>query len=249
MPRNMAMKMLVFAIGALAVGIAMQPAQADQTKSGAKAVLELFTSQGCSSCPPADALLKSLVDRPDVIAISYHVDYWDYIGWADTFGAKANTERQRDYAAAWNSNRIYTPQLVVNGLKDVVGSRQSDVQTAIHQASLALPVSLTPDSHNMLEVGIDPNAALPEASVWLITYVQDASVKMDRGENSGKTIDYAHVVTGRQVLGMWEPNSGAHLKLPLDQVLSKGNDGAVILVQEDKHGLPGRILGAASYQR
>lgn len=233
------------AAGCLAAG----PSQAGTTKTGAKAVLELFTSQGCSSCPPADALLKSLAGRPDIVALAYHVDYWDYIGWTDTFGAKSNTQRQRDYANAWNSNRIYTPELVVNGSEGLVGSREGEVQAAIGKAALAVPVMLKPDDHGMLAVDIAPDPGLKEASVWLITYVRDATVTVGRGENSGKTIDYTHVVTGRQVIGMWDPMSGAHLKLPLDQVLTKSSDGAAILLQEDKQGLPGRILGAATYEQ
>ncbi|HEV7719191.1 MAG TPA: DUF1223 domain-containing protein [Arsenicitalea sp.] len=223
-------------------------AQAGETKSGPKAVLELFTSEGCSSCPPADALLKTLGTRPDVIALAYHVDYWDYIGWTDTFGSQTYSDRQRAYSTAWGGNHIYTPQMVVNGSKGVVGSRENDVRAALGTAQLPLPVALVA-SDNMLEVNIDGRAGLPEATVWLVTYIEKAQVAVERGENSGKKIDYSNVVTGQQVLGMWEPASGAHLKLPLDQVLSGTSNGAVILVQQHKNGLPGPILGAASYQR
>jgi hypothetical protein len=244
----MAMKTLLL-IAALGAGaLAATPALAGG-KSDPRAVLELFTSQGCSSCPPADALLKTLAQRPDIVTLAYHVDYWDYIGWTDTFGAKSNSDHQRDYAAAWNSNRIFTPELVVNGMDGLVGSRQPQVDDAIAKAGLVLPVGLARDDHDMLSVDIAGNPGLKEASVWLITYLRDASVKMDRGENSGKTVDYTHVVTGRQVIGMWDPNAGAHLKLPLDEVLRKGSNGAAILVQEDKQGLPGRVLGAATYER
>ena len=132
-----------------------------EVKANPKAVLELFTSQGCSSCPPADALLRTMQGRADVIALAYHVDYWDYIGWADTFGAKANTDRQRQYASAWNTSNIYTPELVINGMKDVVGSRKSEVDGAIGAASLSIPVTLTTDS-DMLEVSIDGKAFVDE---------------------------------------------------------------------------------------
>jgi hypothetical protein len=118
-------------IAALLIASAAAPALGAEVKTNPKAVLELFTSQGCSSCPPADALLRTMDQRPDIIALAYHVDYWDYIGWTDTFGAKANTDRQRAYAAAWKSNNIYTPELVINGAKDVVGSRQPDIDTAV----------------------------------------------------------------------------------------------------------------------
>ena len=223
-------------------------ALAGEVKANPKAVLELFTSQGCSSCPPADALLRTMQGRADVIALAYHVDYWDYIGWADTFGAKANTDRQRQYASAWNTSNIYTPELVINGMKDVVGSRKSEVDGAIGAASLSIPVTLTTDS-DMLEVSIDGKAGEPQSGVWLVTFIDKVDVEVQRGENAGKKIAYTQVVTGRHILGMWDPVNGAHLKLPLDQVLTDPSNGAVILVQGEKNGLPGPIVGAASFVR
>ncbi|MEO8882656.1 MAG: DUF1223 domain-containing protein [Devosia sp.] len=234
----------------LAIGVVVAaPAVAGEVKAAPKAVLELFTSQGCSSCPPADALLKSIETRPDIIALAYHVDYWDYIGWADTFGAKANTDRQQAYAKAWGSSNIYTPELVVNGRKDVVGSNKTDVDGAISQASLIVPVALTTDSDNMLNVSIDGKPGEQGAGVWLVTYIDKALVDVQRGENAGQKLAYTQVVTGRHILGMWDPQSGAHLKLPLDEVLAAPSNGAVILVQREKDGLPGPIMGAASFVR
>jgi hypothetical protein len=230
------------------VAFAAAPAFAADVKGQPKAVLELFTSQGCSSCPPADALLKKVDARPDIIALAYHVDYWDYIGWTDTFGAKANTDRQRAYAAAWGSNNIYTPQLVVNGRKDVVGSNSGAVQGAIDQASLGIPVSLT-SADGMLDVSIDGKPGAAESGVWLVTYIDRADVTVERGENAGQKLGYTQVVTGRHILGMWDPQSGAHLKLPLDEVLTGPSNGAVILVQGEKGGLPGPIMGAAEFLR
>jgi len=224
------------------------PGLAAEVKSTPKAVLELFTSQGCSSCPPADALLTSVEARPDVIALAYHVDYWDYIGWADTFGAKANTDRQQAYARAWGSNNIYTPELVVNGAKDVVGSDKAGVDTAVANANLMIPVSLT-TGDGMLGVDIAGKPGEQGAGVWLVTYIDKAAVKVERGENAGQQFAYTQVVTGRHILGMWDPTTGAHLKLPLDEVLTAPSDGAVILVQREKNGLPGPILGAASFLR
>jgi len=226
------------------------PAMAGEVKAAPKAVVELFTSQGCSSCPPADALLKNIEARPDVIALAYHVDYWDYIGWPDTFGAKDNTDRQQAYAKAWGSSNIYTPELVVNGRKDVVGSNKPEVDGALSQASLEVPVALSIDSDNMLHVSINGKADEEHgAGVWLVTYITKAPVKVERGENAGQTIEYTQVVTGRHILGMWDPQSGASLKLPLDEVLSAPSDGAVILVQRERDGLPGPIMGAASFVR
>ncbi len=222
------------------------PAMAGEVKLNPKAVLELFTSQGCSSCPPADALLKSVAQRPDVIALAYHVDYWDYIGWTDTFDAKAYTDRQRAYAGAWGTSNIYTPQLVINGRMDVVGSRRNDVESAIGQASLAIPVSLRTDS-DMLEVSIEGKPGEPESAVWLVTFIDRAVVPVERGENAGQSLPYSQIVTGRHVLGMWDPATGAHLKLPISELLSSPSNGAVILMQGEKNGLPGPIMGAAAF--
>jgi hypothetical protein len=231
----------------LAAALVAAPGAAAEVRDHPKAVVELFTSQGCSSCPKADAKLGDLGKRPDLITLAYHVDYWDYIGWADTFGAKANTDLQRAYAQSWGSSMVYTPQLVVNGAKGVVGSRDKEVSGALEQAELDLPVALTL-SDTMLDVSIGGKAGAGEAMVWLVTYKDHAEVAIARGENVGKSIDYTQIVTGRQMLGMWDPASGTHLKLPLSELMSNGANGAVILVQTDKAGLPGPILGAASVQ-
>lgn len=221
---------------------------AGELRQGPKAVLELFTSQGCSSCPAADALLTELGKRPEIIALAYHVDYWDYIGWPDTFGDKANSDHQRAYAESWGSSRIFTPQLVVNGTEGVIGSRRQEVSVAMSNGELPLKVELR-NYGDMLKIVIPPKPDLAESVVWLVTFIDRAEVAIERGENEGKTIAYTHIVTGRQLLGMWEPATGAMLKLPLDEVLNGSANGAVILVQQEHEGLPGPILGAASFLR
>jgi hypothetical protein len=234
-----------------AAGLALaliSPVVAGEIRQNPKVVLELFTSQGCSSCPPADALLAELAQRPEVIALAYHVDYWDYIGWRDTFGSEAHSDLQRDYAAARGSSRIFTPQLIVNGRDGVVASRRDEVGGAVEKAGLELPVTLRAHGE-MLEVSIPPNTALGGGVIWLVSYIDRAEVKIERGENAGKTIAYAQIVTSRQALGMWEPGTGTHLKLPLNEVLSAPANGAVILVQQERSDLPGRILGAGSFLR
>jgi len=232
---------------ALAAALLVVPAAGAEIRDKPKAVLELFTSQGCSSCPPADAKLMELQKRGDVITLAYHVDYWDYIGWTDTFGAKANTDRQKSYAQSWGSSMIYTPELVVNGLKGVVGSRDTEVSGALDGATLVLPVALSVDD-KMLSISVGPQSGGSNAAVWLVTFKDHQSVAIDRGENAGQTMDYTQIVTSRQMLGMWDPTSGTHLKLPLSEIMAGGANGAVILVQTDKDGLPGPILGAASVQ-
>jgi len=229
------------------VGLGAAGAQ-ERLRTRAATVLELFTSQGCASCPAADALLSELAGREDVIALAYHVDYWDYVGWPDTFGSAANTARQRAYSSAWGGKRIFTPQLVINGASHSVGSRREEVEYKIGQAApLALPIALSVED-GMLSISAEGQAGLEHAMVWLVTYRDHADIAIPRGENAGKTMTYTHIVTGRQLLGMWEPGSGASLKLPLSQVLEDHSNGAVILIQPEVDGLPGPIVGAAALQ-
>jgi hypothetical protein len=241
------MSSLALVSAAVAATLIAAPVVAAEVRDHPKAVLELFTSQGCSSCPSADAKLLELQKRGDIITLAYHVDYWDYIGWTDTFGEKSNTDLQKSYAQSWGSSMIYTPELVVNGSKGVVGSRESEITTALNAASLLVPVSLSVDG-GTLDIAVGPQANASAAVVWLITFKDHASVDIQRGENAGRTMDYTQIVTGRQMLGMWDSAAGTHLKLPLSQLMTGGANGAVILVQGDKAGLPGPILGAASVQ-
>lgn len=224
------------------------PALSDEMRYHPVAVLELFTSQGCSSCPPADHILTEYEAREDVIALAYHVDYWDYIGWQDTFGSAENSDFQRAYAKAQGKRSVYTPQLIINGTKDYVGSRRSEIAAAVAKSQLALPIDLS--SHDgMLEIKIDMAADKHRSVVWLVTFKAGAEVKIERGENRGKVMHYSQIVTGRQVLGVWEPENGSHIKLPIADVLGASSDGVAIVVQEDWDGLPGPILGAVSFER
>ncbi len=234
----------------MALGLAGTAGRAtfgEEVRENPNAVVELFTSQGCSACLPADELLAEIARRDHVVALAYHVDYWDYIGWVDTFGAPAFSEYQRSYAQSWRKSRVYTPQLVINGTWDMVGSHRGDIENAINSTVLPIQVQLRYDE-GMLEVEAGPNPSLPELTVWLVTFKGRAEVEITAGENAGKTVPYARIVTGRQVLGMWEPVSGAQIKLPLSDVLKEGSDGVAIIFQRQKNGLPGPIYGAASFQ-
>lgn len=231
---------------ASALALAAAPGGAVELRQNPKVVIELFTSQGCASCIDADAKLAALAAQPDVIALAYHVDYWDYIGWADTFGMPANSKRQRDYAQSWGSGRLITPQLIINGLHGVVGSRPAAVDAAIAPATLDLPVGLAMTDSG-LDVAIGPKSDAPRALVWLVTFKNHARVDIGSGENAGRTMDYTQIVTSRQLLGAFDSAAGTKLKLPLPGVMAGGANGGAIIVQEDKDGLPGAILGAASF--
>lgn len=236
------------ALAATAAAAALAPAAgAVEVRVNPVAVMELFTSQGCSSCPPADAMFERAGKRKDIVALAYHVDYWDYIGWPDSFGSADWSDLQRRYAKSWGSARVYTPQLIVNGVEGVVGSRQNEIDQALAAARLPVPVMISQDG-DVLNVAIEGKAGLSDAIVWLVTFRDRASVTIERGENQGREITYTQIVTGRQVLAMWEAGSGAHFKLPLDEVMKGESNGAAILVQQENHGLPGPILGAAAFQ-
>lgn len=224
------------------------PVSAETLRANPSAVLELFTSQGCSSCPPADALLSEIGARKDVIALAYHVDYWDYIGWRDTFGSPAFSDHQRAYAAARGKMRIYTPQLMINGTKDVVGSRRAEVTSGLIEATLPIPVTLE-EHDDMVAVSAEGDTAFPGANLWLVTFKSEESVEIARGENANRTLSYSNIVTSRQIIGMWDPVEGVSVRLPVNDVLGDTSDAAAILIQEDKGGKPGRILGAASFAR
>ena len=235
----------IFAFALCALGVSATSAA--ELRKGPKAVLELFTSQGCSSCPTADALLDKLSRRSDIVALAYHVDYWDYIGWPDTFGAKANSDRQRDYAEGFGSARIFTPQLVVNGRGSVVASREGEVDAALAAAALPVTIDLTVGDDGMLQISVPPGEGKREAVMWLVTFVDRAEVEIERGENKGKTVAYTQIVTDRQVLGMWESTTGAEMRMPIGELLNKPANGIAVLIQEERNGMPGPILGAASF--
>jgi hypothetical protein len=208
-----------------------------------RAVLELFTSQGCSSCPAADALLKRLADRGDVIALSLPVDYWDYLGWKDTLASPRFTERQRAYAHTRGDGAIYTPQLVVNGMVHVNGSDEMKIARAIERTEKALPsvaVGLQREhGHLVIEAGGLPHAAKgEEATIWFVTIAKSIAVPIGRGENQGKTITYYNVVRAMTPVGKW---SGSPVTIELEHAALSGVERCAVLLQQ---GTGGPILGA-----
>ncbi|AEQ53263.1 DUF1223 domain-containing protein [Pelagibacterium halotolerans] len=229
--------------------LAALPAGAIEIRNQADTVVELFTSQGCSRCPDADRLLAQLGAREDIVALAYHIDYWDYIGWEDTFALPANTELQKGYAESWGKNRIYTPQMVINGQSAVVGSDVAEAERAIEQAAPLLPVTLRINGPDSIVFSAPADQELSAAVVWVVPYRARAEVTIERGENSGQALPYTHIVTSRQAIGMWNPAQGAEITIPLEEVLGPNSDGAAIIVQEKNGTLPGRILGASLFIR
>jgi hypothetical protein len=238
------------ALAALAIMSVAAPATAEPSAPANKTVLELFTSQGCSSCPPADALLARLGKNPDLVTLSYSVDYWNYLGWHDTLSSSANSERQRDYARGRGDGSVYTPQMVVNGLAHVNGSNEAAIEMAVRSAAknladVKVPVSMHAEGDTLV-IGI---GAAPEksdkraATVWLAIAKKNATVAITRGENRGRSLSYHHPVKELTPVGMWN-GEAMTLRLPLKELKAMGGDCLVGLLQVENAGL---ILGAAEH--
>jgi hypothetical protein len=215
-----------------------------------RSVVELFTSQGCSSCPPADRILADLARDPNVLAMSFPVDYWDYIGWKDTLAAPAHTLRQEAYAKTSGRGQVYTPQAVVNGLADAVGSdrRQIDeaaASTAKRAGVLSVPLSIAEQGDAVnISVGAAPAGSPHSAGVYLIALASKRTVTIERGENAGATVTYSNVVRGMTKVGEWI-GSPLTLKANLAQARLDGADAYAVIVQEGDRAAPSAILAAA----
>jgi hypothetical protein len=211
-----------------------------------RAVIELFTSQGCSSCPPADRLLGELARDPSLIAMSLPIDYWDYIGWKDTLAKPRHTARQRFYAKTRGDGDVFTPQVVVNGVTHAVGNDKAAIEQAIAEsrhegATLSLAVKLAV-ADGKLNVTIPASADKVSGEVWLCALGTAVPVAIGRGENSGHTVTYHNVVRRWVKLGDW--TGAAHtFSVPLADLASA--DAAVVIVQAGTADRPGTMLGAA----
>jgi hypothetical protein len=211
-----------------------------------RAVVELFTSQGCSSCPPADALLVELAKRPDLVALTFPVDYWDYLGWKDTLAHPAFTARQRAYAHGRSDRQIYTPQAIVNGTKPCVGSDRAQIEALIGETPgrRTLPVEVSAaENGSTVTVEISAASGQPAADVWVLPVARSRTVRIGRGENDGRTVTYANVVRGVTRVGEWR-GEATRLEVPLATARGEA-DGYVVLVQVTRGTKPGAILGAA----
>ena len=228
----------------LAAAALSAPAKAAETRS----VIELFTSQGCSSCPPADALLGELAKDPSTIALTFPVDYWDYIGWKDTLASPVCTARQKAYSAARGDGQVYTPQAVIDGVMHAVGSDSAEIKNAVQTAAsrqniLNVKLGLTTNGGNLhVNVPAAGSDGLKSAGLWLLRVAHKRSVAIGRGENSGHSVTYTNVVRGMVKLGDWTGEAkGFDVKEPLPDADS---DGYVVLLQAAPNGRPGNILGA-----
>jgi len=213
-----------------------------------KNVLELFTSQGCDTCPPADKVLQTFSERDDIIAITLPVDIWDYLGWKDTLASQKNSERQKAYAKTRGDGAIYTPQVVVNGLMGVNGSKPGEIEKAITETEVELRSARVPirfwHERNTIYIevaGAPPGTDLKQAIVWFAVVQKSAKVPIEQGENKGKTLTYTNIVREMSPVGVWK---GKPLSVALARtaIMRPETEASVVLLQE---GSGGPIIGAA----
>jgi hypothetical protein len=239
----------VFVVWAL---VLVAPATAGMNSTARDAVvIELFTSQGCSSCPPADRFLGELAARTDVIPLSFHVDYWNYLGWKDPFSTRESTDRQRAYRRVLGLRYVYTPQMVIGGTRQSVGSNRGDVMRAIERIRKEprVPIRIEHPSADKAIVTIDAVAdggSTPSspAVVWLFAYDSEQRTSIRRGENSGVEMINSNVVRVHRRIGKW---SGGKLtiSLPISMMGIENQAACAIIVQSEKTG---RIWAAAKFQ-
>ena len=204
------------------------------------AVVELFTSQGCSSCPPADALLGELATRADVLALAFHVDYWDELGWRDRFELPLSAQRQSQYARRLGLASVYTPQLLVDGTDNVLGSDRRRIGQLLAAPRSGVPVSAAVQGDDLV-VSVAAMTGMPGAEVTLVSYLPEAVTAIGRGENSGRALREFNIVRSFRVLGSWR-GAAAQWRVKISSLPADARFVAV-LVQESG---PAAIIGALS---
>ncbi|WP_407177903.1 DUF1223 domain-containing protein [Bradyrhizobium sp. STM 3562] len=232
------------ALGLCAIIAIIRPAQADP-----RAVVELFTSQGCSSCPPADKIIGELAKDPDVIAMSMPIDYWDYLGWKDTLADARFSARQRAYSRARGDRDVYTPQAIVNGSAQVIGSDRAGIESAINATGkngvMSVPVTMSLSGKQInVSVAASKVPLVTHGEVWICSISKAVPISIGRGENRGREITYHNVVRNLLKVGDWN-GSPASWTVPLENVVREGVDGAVVYLQDGRSDRPGPMLGAA----
>lgn len=233
------------AVGICAIVAVIRPVHAEP-----KAVVELFTSQGCSSCPPADKILGELAKDPSVIALSLPIDYWDYLGWKDTLADSRFSARQKAYSHVRGDRDVYTPQVIVNGAAHVIGSDRARIEAAIKDTGktdkvMSVPVTMTLSGKQLtVSVAAGKEGTPAQGEVWLCSISKAVPISIGRGENRGREIVYHNVVRNLLKVGDWDGTPGSWT-VPLDSVMREGIDAAAVLVQDGNRDKPGAMLGAA----
>ncbi len=243
-----AMKKPVIAALALffAAAFLAAPSGRAEPRGAAPVVVELFTSQGCSSCPPADAYLRELARDPGILALSMHVDYWNGLGWKDPFSNREVTLRQRDYVRRLGGHYTYTPQMVVMGRAQATGSNRADVARLIARARAEAPpppsIEIGHPSRDKLTIRIGARPFVGRATVWLLAYDSRHETKIPTGENRGKTLAYANVVRSIRSVGQWA-GAAAEFTVDVAKEVNDGYENCAVIVQADGVG---PIIGVSS---
>ena len=233
------------ALGVCAIVAIIRPAHADP-----RAVVELFTSQGCSSCPPADKIIGELARDPNVIALSMPIEYWDYLGWKDTLADSRFSARQKAYSQMRGDRDVYTPQVIVNGSANVIGSDRSAIDSAIQNTQkaagvMSVPVTMTLSGKQInVSVAASKAATVVHGEVWICSVSKAVPISIGRGENRGREVTYYNVVRNVLKVGDWNGSSGSWT-IPLENISRDGVDAAVVFVQDGNRDKPGPMLGAA----
>jgi hypothetical protein len=233
----------------VALGTAMVASLTSPARAEPRAVIELFTSQGCSSCPAADKLAGELAQDPSLVVMSLSVDYWDYLGWKDTLALPRHSIRQRAYARSRGDRQVYTPQVVINGSVHALGSDKEAIERAIAQSrrqatNLSLPVTISV-SGDQLTVSVPAGQNdRSGGEVWLCTLVKAIPVVVGRGENRGRTITYHNVTRRWLKLGDWTGEAKTWTA-KISDVKTEGVDAAAVIVQGGTLDNPGQMYGAA----
>ena len=191
------------------------------------AVVELFTSEGCNSCPPAEAYVGELAGRGDVLALAFHVDYWDDLGWRDRFGLSQAVERQRSYARALRLSTVYTPQVVIDGRADYVGSDRSAIAKALKESREGIPIAVSVSNAELL-VRLEARGQAPRGDVILVAYLRKAISPIGRGENAGRTLAEYNIVRAVRELGRWE-GAAQDFRVKLSSLPQDATDVAVLV--------------------
>jgi hypothetical protein len=230
--------------GALAT-VALAAGASGPAAAGPRAVVELFTSQGCSSCPPADKLLGEFAQDPSIIALTLPVDYWDYLGWKDTLADPRFTVRQKAYSRVRRDRDLYTPQVVVNGAVHVNGSDRSGIERAMEATRKAAEVMSVPVVATLAgsHIKVSVPAAAGRGEVWICAISRRVPIAIGRGENSGREVIYHNVVRNLLKVGDWS-GVAESWTVPLENIARDGIDAAVVYVQQGNRDRPGPMLGA-----
>jgi hypothetical protein len=204
------------------------------------AVVELFTSEGCSSCPPAEAYIGELSQRKDVLALAFHVDYWDSLGWKDPFSLRSSTDRQYAYSTVLGRSSVYTPQVVIDGKDEFVGTDRRRIGGALAAARTGVPLRISLEPEDLL-VELSAREKAAASQVLLVAYVRRVTSSIGRGENAGRTLEEFNIVRGVRDLGRWTGDP-VSFRARLSSLPRDATDVAVLVQSADRH----QVIGAGT---